>query len=58
MIMDNSVFPETCRNSHKDMLDHHDLIEKFSSFDIFCSETEDLDILQNNSPRCTDRNDA
>ena len=71
MLMDNSVFPDTYRDSHEDMLDHHnlnqngkdfvkilDLIENFPHFGIFCSENEDLDTLQNNSPRCLDRNDA
>ena len=29
MLMDNSAFPNDCRDSHEDMLDHHDLIENF-----------------------------
>ena len=69
MLMDNSVFPNTCRDSHEDMLDHHDLnqngkdfakilnlIENIPPFGTFCSENEDLNTLQNNAPRCTDRN--
>ena len=68
MLMDNSAFPDTCRNSHEDMLDHHDLnqngkdftkildlIENFPRFGTFCSENEDLDTLKNNAPCCTDR---
>jgi hypothetical protein len=71
MLMDNSVFPDTCRDSQEDMLDHHDLnqnvkdfvkildlIENFPPFGTFCSKNEDLDTFQNNSPHCTDRNDA
>ena len=38
MLMDNSVFPNTCKDSHEDMLDHHDLIENFPHFETFCSE--------------------
>ena len=69
--MDNNAFPDTCRDSHKDMLDHHDLnqngkyfakildlIENFPPFGTFCCENEDLYTLQNNTPRCTGRNGA
>jgi hypothetical protein len=56
MFMDNSAFPDTCRDSHKDVFDHHDLIENFPPFETFCSKNENLDTLQNNSPRYTDCN--
>ena len=68
--MDNSAFPDTCRDSHENMLDHHDLnqndkdfakildlIENFPPFGTFNSENEDFDTLKNNAPRCTGRND-
>ncbi len=55
MLMDNSAFPDTCRDFHEDMLDHHDLnqngkdfakildlIENFPPFGTFCSENEDF----------------
>ena len=58
MIMDNSAFPDTCKDSHEDMLDHHDLIKNFPPFETFCNENEDLDNLQNNSPRCIGHNSA
>ena len=73
MLMNNSAFPNTCRDSHEDMLDYHDLnqngigkdfakildlIENFPFFGTFCSKNEDLDTLQNNAPHCTDRNGA
>jgi hypothetical protein len=71
MLMDNSAFPDTCRDSHENMLYQHDLnqngkdfdkilglIENFSPFGTFCNENEDLDTLQNNSPHCIDRNGA
>jgi hypothetical protein len=58
MLMDNSAFPDTCKDSHKDMLGHHnliqngkdfakilDLIENFPPFGTICSENEDLDTL-------------
>ena len=67
--MDNSAFPDTYRDSHEDMLDHHDLnqnrknfakildlIENFPTLGTFCSKN--LDTLQNNSPCCPDRNGA
>ena len=69
MLIDNSVFPDIYRDSHEDMLDHHDLnqnrknfakildlIENFPTFGTFCSKN--LDTLQNNSPRCPNRNGA
>ena len=56
MLMDNSAFPDTCRDSHEDILDHHDLnqnskdfakildlIENFPPFETFYNEKEDLD---------------
>ena len=55
MLMDNSAFPDTCRDSHKNMLDHHVLIENFPPVETFCSKNEDLNTLQNNSPRCIDQ---
>ena len=58
MHMDNNAFPDTCKDSHENMLDHHVLIENFPPFKTFCSENKDLKTLQNNSPRCTDHNDA
>ena len=58
MLMDNSAFPDDCRDSHEDMLDHHDLIENFPPFETFCNENEDLDTLQNNSSHCIDSNGA
>ena len=71
MLMDNSTFPDTCRDSHENMLDHHDLnqngkdfakildlIENFPPFGIFYSENEDLDTLQNNAPHYIGRNGA
>jgi hypothetical protein len=59
MLMDNSTFPDTCRDSYEDMLDKNlDLIENFPPFGTFCSENEDLDTLLNNAPRCTGRNGA
>ena len=30
--MDNNAFPDTCRDSHKDMLDHHDLNQNGKDF--------------------------
>jgi hypothetical protein len=73
MLMDNSTFLDTCRDSHEDMLDHYDLnqngigkdfaknldlIENFPPFGTFCSENEDFDTLYNNAPCCTDHNGA
>ena len=59
MLMDNSTFPDTCRNSYKDLLDKNlDLIENFLPFGTFYSENEDLDTFLNNAPRCTGRNGA
>ena len=59
MFMDNSTFPDTCRDSYEDMLDKNlDLIENFPPFGTFCSENEDLDTLLNNAPRCTGCNGA
>ena len=32
MLMDNSAFPDTCRDSHEDMLDHHALNQNDKDF--------------------------
>ena len=71
MLLDNSAFLDTCRDSQKNMLNYHDLnqngmdfakildlIENFPPSGTFCSKNEDLDTFQNNAPRCTGRNDA
>ena len=56
MFINNSVFPDSCRDSHEDILDHYDLnqnskdfvknfdlIDNFPPFGTFCSENEDFD---------------
>ena len=51
--MDNSVFPDICRDFHdlnqndncKDFAKILDLIENFPPFGMFCSENKDLDTL-------------
>ena len=56
MLINNSVFPDSYRDSYEDILDHHDLnqnskdfikifylIDNFPSFGTFCSENEDFD---------------